>query len=111
MQPPGERVPRLVPFDVDDERRVPAPAGFAARPLRGGDDAARLHSGVRETDVFLGAFGGKVSERGAGTLLDRKSTRLNSSHVSISYAVSCLRKKKCWNIPTETQSKSNMICQ
>src|SRR5699024_11587560 len=26
-------------------------------------------------------------------LLDRKSTRLNSSHVSISYAVLCLRKK------------------
>src|SRR5690606_41388371 len=26
-------------------------------------------------------------------LLDRKSTRLNSSHVKISYAVSCLKKK------------------
>src|SRR5699024_12323534 len=26
--------------------------------------------------------------------LDRKSTRLNSSHVSISYAVVCLKKKK-----------------
>src|SRR3989442_4014038 len=29
--------------------------------------------------------------------LDRKSTRLNSSHVRISYAVFCLKKKK--NIP------------
>src|SRR5699024_11489975 len=28
------------------------------------------------------------------TKLDRKSTRLNSSHVSISYAVFCLKKKK-----------------
>src|SRR3712207_7455916 len=27
-------------------------------------------------------------------LLDRKSTRLNSSHVNISYAVFCLKKKK-----------------
>src|SRR5699024_12531374 len=27
-------------------------------------------------------------------LIDRKSTRLNSSHVSISYAVFCLKKKK-----------------
>src|SRR5699024_12208123 len=26
---------------------------------------------------------------------DRKSTRLNSSHVSISYAVFCLKKKTC----------------
>src|SRR5437868_13727292 len=29
------------------------------------------------------------------SLLDRKSTRLNSSHVSISYAVFCLKKKIC----------------
>src|SRR5690606_41789714 len=29
-----------------------------------------------------------------GWLLDRKSTRLNSSHVKISYAVFCLKKKK-----------------
>src|SRR6202046_3940096 len=27
--------------------------------------------------------------------VERKSTRLNSSHVSISYAVFCLKKKKC----------------
>ena len=27
-------------------------------------------------------------------ILDRKSTRLNSSHVVISYAVFCLKKKK-----------------
>src|SRR5437868_9048633 len=27
-------------------------------------------------------------------VIDRKSTRLNSSHVSISYAVFCLKKKK-----------------
>ena len=27
-------------------------------------------------------------------IVDRKSTRLNSSHVSISYAVFCLKKKK-----------------
>src|SRR5690606_40268317 len=29
-----------------------------------------------------------------GTFRDRKSTRLNSSHVKISYAVFCLKKKK-----------------
>src|SRR5690349_23929732 len=31
---------------------------------------------------------------------DRKSTRLNSSHVEISYAVFCLKKKKKKNTPT-----------
>src|SRR5256885_11569677 len=30
----------------------------------------------------------------AGAALDRKSTRLNSSHLVISYAVFCLKKKK-----------------
>src|SRR3712207_8009263 len=41
-----------------------------------------------------------VSEReeGKGTCQDRKSTRLNSSHANISYAVFCLKKKKK-NIP------------
>src|SRR3989442_5973252 len=29
---------------------------------------------------------------------DRKSTRLNSSHVRISYAVFCLKKKKKYNV-------------
>src|SRR5258707_6381496 len=29
-----------------------------------------------------------------GTEIDRKSTRLNSSHANISYAVFCLKKKK-----------------
>src|SRR5699024_12174982 len=33
---------------------------------------------------------------------DRKSTRLNSSHVSISYAVFCLKKKKRRSISTKT---------
>src|SRR3712207_7156866 len=31
---------------------------------------------------------------------DRKSTRLNSSHANISYAVFCLKKKKKLKIPT-----------
>src|SRR3712207_8273469 len=30
---------------------------------------------------------------------DRKSTRLNSSHANISYAVFCLKKKKHFDIP------------
>src|SRR5438067_3448322 len=38
---------------------------------------------------------GELEPRAPGaTSSDRKSTRLNSSHVSISYAVFCLKKKK-----------------
>src|ERR1035441_10440867 len=37
----------------------------------------------------------KFCNRGGGPgLIDRKSTRLNSSHLGISYAVFCLKKKK-----------------
>src|SRR3712207_7176616 len=36
--------------------------------------------------------------------LDRKSTRLNSSHANISYAVFCLKKKKKYSKPYKTQS-------
>src|SRR6266496_4884830 len=38
---------------------------------------------------------GPIAESGGpGARADRKSTRLNSSHVEISYAVFCLKKKK-----------------
>src|SRR5690349_22188206 len=39
-------------------------------------------------------FGGPELRGIAEFCLDRKSTRLNSSHVEISYAVFCLKKKK-----------------
>src|SRR5262245_5222143 len=38
--------------------------------------------------------GAGTSQHLAAELLDRKSTRLNSSHLGISYAVFCLKKKK-----------------
>src|SRR5690625_6429816 len=41
---------------------------------------------------------------------DRKSTRLNSSHVAISYAVFCLKKKKN-NISSNTTSITNITLE
>src|SRR5438874_9647190 len=40
--------------------------------------------------LVLAHISGKMRKR----FIDRKSTRLNSSHVEISYAVFCLKKKK-----------------
>src|SRR6266511_5090819 len=39
--------------------------------------------------------------------LDRKSTRLNSSHVKISYAVFCLKKKKKKEVTLRIKKKKN----
>src|SRR5690606_39735722 len=52
----------------------------------------RRPSGEAEVDRVLG--GGWVAGSADGASGDRKSTRLNSSHVKISYAVFCLKKKK-----------------
>src|SRR5688572_32552526 len=47
----------------------------------------------------------ELGKRGVGSAReDRKSTRLNSSHSQISYAVFCLKKK---TKPKETQNRDN----
>src|SRR5690554_2384527 len=46
------------------------------------------------THHLIGAVTGGTGKRMIDTDKDRKSTRLNSSHVRISYAVFCLKKKK-----------------
>src|SRR5258705_5424233 len=40
-----------------------------------------------------------------GTTVDRKSTRLNSSHLGISYAVFCLKKKNNNDVTSSIASK------
>src|SRR2546426_9365159 len=56
-----------------------------------------LHRNERPGECALAeeiADGVGDPERGAEGVRDRKSTRLNSSHLVISYAVFCLKKKK-----------------
>src|SRR2546426_12748466 len=52
--------------------------------------------GVREDKLreLFGAWEQKAIAAGIDVERDRKSTRLNSSHLVISYAVFCLKKKK-----------------
>src|SRR3712207_8882686 len=65
--------------------------------------------GVREVvDVHAEAAGGDLLDR-----RDRKSTRLNSSHANISYAVFCLKKKNTIifsNIYLKYHHRSSSIC-
>src|SRR5438876_1178561 len=59
--------------------------------------AARRGASQRDLEVAVSVRGGRTYiaiRENLGSLIDRKSTRLNSSHPSISYAVFCLKKKK-----------------
>src|SRR2546426_8766041 len=56
-----------------------------------------FHYDVPAAGGELGAHGMRTSSTStasASTRIDRKSTRLNSSHLVMSYAVFCLKKKK-----------------
>src|SRR3712207_7263502 len=65
---------------------------FRSRPAKGGNYArdgqttVRRRGGWTVPRVTMPQLGESVAE-------DRKSTRLNSSHTNISYAVFCLKKK------------------
>src|SRR2546422_6909845 len=59
---------------------------------------------VRRSDGRTGGQNGETEEK---ALQDRKSTRLNSSHGYISYAVFCLKKKKIISI---TSQRINQSC-
>src|SRR6202521_1322263 len=52
----------------------------------------------RSNDTDLHSFPTRPSFSISSRRLDRKSTRLNSSHLRISYAVFCLKKKTATNI-------------
>src|SRR3712207_7128940 len=70
-------------------------AGLAGAALLGAAGCGGGRQGGGETELVFTASpddtgtAGRLVER-----LDRKSTRLNSSHANISYAVFCLKKKK-----------------
>src|SRR5690349_22658325 len=68
-------------------RRPPRSRLFPYTTLFRSEDVAGADAGADADDAVL-------VEVGQGENGDRKSTRLNSSHVEISYAVFCLKKKK-----------------
>src|SRR5690606_39930453 len=71
------------PFLVIDPSREPRKVSLERRPRSQQREAYRFGSRYHQP-----------SWRPSAHRPDRKSTRLNSSHVKISYAVFCLKKKK-----------------
>src|SRR3712207_7596055 len=93
------RPPRstLFPYTTLFRSRVFCMAGAATSergrvPAQIDADLCGCSSAVSRRCAFV-QFEGRVIVALLG-LLDRKSTRLNSSHANISYAVFCLKKKK-----------------
>src|SRR5947207_7571911 len=90
------RPPRstLFPYTTSSDLRDSVPRARRAGAGKGADRVRRraLDSG------HLHDRGPRLEPRGR----DRKSTRLNSSHTVISYAVFCLKKKKKCFIDTPT---------
>src|SRR6266511_6096463 len=83
-------------------------------PLRAGEVAAAHHHAQRLghllvmiADIAANLHG--VQRCGDRAHADRKSTRLNSSHVKISYAVFCLKKKKKKNVTVFFITKKKKI--
>src|SRR6267378_5362858 len=103
--PPPRRSGRRPPGDLRrstaaGRRKVPeppAPAPGAEGPTKEGP-ASPTRIGRRSSDLRAGYAGRerRSANRSSPAIAaaDRKSTRLNSSHVEISYAVFCLKKKK-----------------
>src|SRR3712207_8945018 len=84
----SHRVTRGVAHELGDEQQGDQP----------GDEEA---DGVQEAVVAVDGDGAGDAEERRGRQVvtrdgqaDRKSTRLNSSHANISYAVFCLKKKR-----------------
>src|SRR2546422_2942096 len=83
-------------------RSVDLAVGIAARALAriAGDHHARVLVAIRPREV--------PRPDARDREVDRKSTRLNSSHGYISYAVFCLKKKKIQNITDHADYKIRM---
>src|SRR5947207_12037484 len=77
-------------------KNIPLPAGiYNARGVAASTVTGKLY--VSFFDAFQDGYqpGGLLCmDLNTNAVLDRKSTRLNSSHTVISYAVFCLKKKK-----------------
>src|SRR5437763_6227189 len=78
---------------------------FRSRPVPRADRARRVR---RARDRHVRPRGHAEVGRGQAADLDRdrKSTRLNSSHRCISYAVFCLKKKKYSNPTANTSTRA-----
>src|SRR5688572_12099128 len=108
VQPLDEHNRRLLEHVHPDDWQNPRPKGRYDLVVIGGGTAGLVSAagaaglGARVALVERHLLGGDCLNTGCvpSKALDRKSTRLNSSHSQISYAVFCLKKKSVSSSPS-----------
>src|SRR5690625_4713124 len=111
----GEKRASSMAFSTPREVRAGSPVGKSKGKLAPKENAGERNRRLRAFSLFSSFCAASSSSFAAASMLsesifievrepiiaissvsarDRKSTRLNSSHVAISYAVFCLKKKK-----------------
>src|SRR5687768_18336354 len=88
------RPPRSTLFPYTTLFRSPVIVKTAKQDAKPNTQQAYLTLDNGETIILDSLQNGLLATQGNTKVLDRKSTRLNSSHGYISYAVFCLKKKK-----------------
>src|SRR5688572_32450745 len=73
---------------------LPVVCEYAAPLLTDGGTLVAYKGELGDAEAVAGAAAARELGLEPATVRDRKSTRLNSSHSQISYAVFCLKKKK-----------------
>src|SRR5256885_11571363 len=103
---PAHRHPSPVRRERKPMNRIALPLGLAALLISSSASAMKVPTGSDDLNLnvnvllqarYEGTFEGSVER----SFEDRKSTRLNSSHLVISYAVFCLKKKKSKSEPAK----------
>src|SRR5690349_22444614 len=81
--------PPVHTLSLHDALPISSPTSFLSAPMR------RSVPSKKRWGAWMESPRSQVRSQTDRYASDRKSTRLNSSHVEISYAVFCLKKKTC----------------
>src|SRR5258705_8542350 len=84
---------------------LPNSVGLPALPFR-----ITSMDGSNRLTILFSAWVSPAKTRAENKIVDRKSTRLNSSHLGISYAVFCLKKKNIRSAPGHRGNGDDEFC-
>src|SRR5438045_7861259 len=98
--------PEIYPLSLHDALPICSQFGAGLKSILGGELKGMTKALVDSREEVTRRMVEEAEAKGANAIvaIDRKSTRLNSSHLGISYAVFCLKKKKKNDIQQEKET-------